>query len=151
MEKENKRKTKRRKSSLAKSTDTLYIDAKLIRNNRKLKEKMMLKGFIDVSFEKLQQNMHGHLISINIRNFRVEPLIEINFIKAKLTYLTLELVEPDQVRETSSQLNILKKKKLLAKINKLKVKKCKFDNNLKNFSKQIDFDLVNEHFMNVTE
>lgn len=129
-----------------------------------LKEKksnrLILNTFIEVSFEKLQQHLNGHLISINIKNLRTKPLMEINYIKAKLTYLTVELVDPEQVLASSVGANplnkavlsnSLKKKKVLAKINKIKVKKCKFDNNLKNFAKPIDFDLVNEHFMSVTE
>lgn len=148
--------SRKKKASLNKSNETLYIEANLLRNKKPndkgflkglmAKEKLVLNGLIDVSFEKLQQNLKGHVISIDLKNLRVEPLIEINYIKAKLSYLTLELVECDQETAMSA-----KRKKLMAKIHKIKVKKCKFDHNLKNLSKPIDFDLVNEHFMSVTE
>lgn len=147
---------RKKKVSLSRSNETLCVDASLLRNKKPCeksflkgfmaKDKMMLRVLIDVSFEKLQQNTKGHLISIDLKNLRVQPLIEINFIKAKLSYFTLELVECDQEVNVSP-----KRKKLMAKIHKIKVKKCKFDNNLKNLCKPIDFDLVDEHFMTVSE
>ena len=147
---------RKKKVSLSRSNETLCVDASLLRNKKSneksflkgfmTKEKMTLRCFIDVSFEKLQQNTKGHMISIDLKNLRVQPLIEINFIKAKLSYFTLELVDCEQEINVSS-----KRKKMMAKIHKIKVKKCKFDNNLKNLSKPIDFDLINEHFMTVSE
>ncbi|RNA19242.1 hypothetical protein BpHYR1_048097 [Brachionus plicatilis] len=141
------REARKKKSSMSKSNESLYIEASLLRNKKPsdkgflkgfmAKEKAALSALVDVSFERLQQNMRGHMISIDIKNLRVDPLIEINCVKAKLSYLTLELVECDT--------------KLMAKIRKIKVKKCKFDHNLKNLCKPIDFDLVSEHFMAVTE
>lgn len=117
--------------------------------------KAMVNVFVDVCIEKLQQNMNGHMLSISLKNLRTEPLIEINHIKAKFNYLSIELVDSKGVeanaivgtgRQTATQQG-----HLLAKINKIKSKKCKFDSNLKSFSKPIDFDLVDEHFLNVTE
>lgn len=79
-------------------------------------------------------------------------MIEINHIKAKLTYLSIELIEP---KSDSATEGIAPKpaaaKNLMAKINKIKSKKCKFDHNLKSFCKPIDFDLVDEHFLNVAD
>lgn len=129
------------------------------------KKSSNISCFIDVSFEKLQQNLNGHLISINLKNLRCEPLIEINCIKAKLSYLSVELIEANNLSENSdgnNSHNFLisnnitkhmnsKNVKFLAKVKNFKSKKCKFDKNLKNFSKPLDFDLINEHFMSVTE
>ena len=85
-----------------------------------------------------------------MKNFRVEPLIEINHIKARLSYLKIQLVN-----ETSSSISqnssAPKKGRFLAKIKTYKSKKCKFDKNLKKFSKPIDFELAEEHFLDVTD
>jgi hypothetical protein len=109
--------------------------------------KIDLNGYIDVSFEKLQQRLNGHILSISMKNFRVEPLIEINHIKARLSYLKIQLIN-----ETSSLPNTNpKKNRFLAKIKNYKSKKCKFDKNLKKFSKPIDVELIEEHFFDITD
>lgn len=166
----------RGKSASMVSNHSIYLDANLIVPNRIKKSrstlpdlkseyasaaagflfrnssnKAVINAIVDVSIEKLQQSLNGgHLLSISLKNFRTEPLIEINHIKAKFNYLSIELVE-------SKSMDLIEKHKhtsngqLLAKINKIKSKKCKFDNNLKSFSKPVDFDLVDEHFLSVTE
>ena len=109
--------------------------------------KIYLNGYIDVSFEKLQQRFNGHVLSISMKNFRVEPLIEINHIKARLSYLKIKLIN-----ETSSLPNVnSKKNRFMAEIKNFKSKKCKFDKNLKKFSKPIDVELIEEHFFDITE
>jgi hypothetical protein len=154
----------------SKSMDSKTEKQILQNTMKKTTTKITLTGCIDVCFEKLQQNLQGHMLSINIRNLRVEPLIEINHIKAKLSYLSIQLVESTTTtrgkesgadggesasdglaNKVSSPTLSASKGKVMAKINNLKYKKCKFDNNLKNFAKPIDFDLVEDHFMNVTE
>ena len=129
------------------------------------KEKSDLNGYIDVSIEKLQQHFAAHILAMSIKNFRVEPLIEINYIKSNLTYLTVEMVETTKKAENNDKLDNndssgsveknyknhkSKKKKLFAKIIKNKTIKCKFDANGKNFVKPVEFELHEEHFINVT-
>jgi hypothetical protein len=113
---------------------------------------------IEVSFEKLQQNLNGHLLTLNMKNLRVYPLMEINHIKAKLSYLKIELVNSD--KENDQQVSAIDSPQMspakpfsatFVKLNRFKEKKCKFDRNLKNFAKQIDFELSTDHFITFTE
>ena len=122
-----------------------------LKNNSSSKDhkhnKINLNGYIDVSFEKLQQRLNGHILSISMKNFRVEPLIEINHIKARLSYLKIKLIN-----ETGSLPNSnSKKNRFMAEIKNFKSKKCKFDKNLKKFSKPVDVELIEEHFFDITE
>lgn len=128
----------------------------LFKNN----SKAVVTAFVDVCIEKLQQSLNGggQMLSISLKNLRTEPLIEINHIKAKFNYLTIELVEskgsePSLFNNNGSTNSNGRHQQgqLLAKINKLRSKKCKFDSNLKSFARPIDFDLVDEHFLAVTE
>lgn len=155
------------KSDSIMSNHSIYLDANLVVSSRikksrstlpdlksestshflfKNSNKAVLGAFVDVSIEKLQQSLNGHTMSISLKNLRTEPLIEINYIKAKLNYLSIELVESKNGEQQHGSGG-----PLMAKINKLKTKKCKFEHNLKSFSKPVDFDLVNEHFMAVTD
>lgn len=129
----------------------------LFKNN----SKAVVTVFVDVCIEKLQQSLNGggQMLSISLKNLRTEPLIEINHIKAKFNYLTIELVESkgsepslfNGSTNSNGRQNHHQQGQLLAKINKLRSKKCKFDSNLKSFARPIDFDLVDEHFLAVTE
>ena len=121
----------------------------------KIKPKF-LKVHIDISFEKLQQNMQGHLLTLSIKNLHVEPLIEINHIKAKLSYVKVELGNGDSENENENNASAAWPRKeatpkFFVKLTRFKEKKCKFDRNLKNFAKAVDFELSSEHFMHVTE
>lgn len=143
-------------STSSKSKKLMIIDA-----GPKLKSKF-LRVHVDVSVEKLQQNMQGHLLTLNMKNLHVEPLMEINYIKSRMSYLKLELMCQDEenfcennnvptTSSTSSGGGGGQGGKLFIKMNRLKLKKCKFDRNLKNFAKPIEFELNTEHFMSVTE
>ncbi len=125
-----------------------------------------IRVHIDVSVEKLQQNLQGHLLTLNIKNLHVEPLMEINHIKAKLGYLKIELVNNDnsdgQLRNgsnsdepannvKSSAAKFTTNARTFVKLNRFKERKCKFDRNLKNFAKPIDFELSKDHFIFVSE
>lgn len=164
-------------SDSIKSSNSIYVDANLVVPSRIKKSrstlpdlktelsnmatsfmfrnsanKAVLTAFVDVSIEKLQQTLHGHTLSISLKNFRTEPLIEINHIKAKFCYLSIELVDSKSIDVNSIRSQSPSSSgQMYAKINKIKTRKCKFDHNLKSFSKPIDFELVDEHFLSVTE
>jgi hypothetical protein len=122
---------------------------------------------IEVSVEKLQQNLQGHLLTLNIKNLHVEPLMEVNYIKAKLSYLKIELVNNDTDASTNQPANsggddsanniknsaakFTTNARTFVKLNRFKEKKCKFDRNLKNFAKPMDFELSKDHFIYVSE
>jgi hypothetical protein len=125
-----------------------------------------IRVHIDVSVEKLQQNLQGHLLTLNIKNLHVEPLMEINHIKAKLSYFKIELVNNDNDTGNSSAAaatteagaaaavggaKFTSNARTFVKINRFKEKKCKFDRNLKNFARPIDFELSKDHFIFVSE
>ncbi len=57
------------------------------------KDKTQMYAIIDVSIERLAQHFDDHVLTICLKNLRVEPLIEINHIKSRLTYLTIQLVD----------------------------------------------------------
>ena len=50
-------------------------------------------AIIDVSIERLAQHFDDHILTLCLKNLKVEPLIEINHVKSKLTYLTIQLVD----------------------------------------------------------
>jgi hypothetical protein len=124
---------------------------------------------IDVAFERLQQLIQGHLISINLKNLKPEPLIEINYVKSRLTYFSIEQIDGANtgLPHNDSNFNITSSistqnfsngtkkannpQQPVVKLTRIKTKKCKFDHNFKGLSKPLDFYLDTEHFMSVTE
>lgn len=55
--------------------------------------KVQVFASLDVSIERVAQQYDGHVLSISLQNLRVEPLFEINYIKSKLSYLTVQPID----------------------------------------------------------
>lgn len=55
--------------------------------------KVQVFAYLDVSIERVAQQYDSHVLSISLQNLRVEPLFEINNIKSKLSYLTIQPVD----------------------------------------------------------
>ena len=96
---------------------------------------MESNAFIEVSIERLQQNSKNlHVLSMNLKNLKVEPLFEINHVKAKLTYFKINLVDSEDIsNETNNEMSMISnnknKSKNYAKIHRIKRIKCKFNAN----------------------
>lgn len=120
-------------------------------------------ALIDVSIERLQQNSKNlHVLSMNLKNLKVEPLFEINHVKAKLTYIKICLVDSEEIsneckNKKDNNVNLIQngssnsktKIKNFARIQRLKRIKLKFNANNKNLQKPVDFELSDDHFMSV--
>ena len=125
-------------------------------------------AFIDVTIERLQQtNKNMHLLTLNLKNLKVEPLFEINHVKSKLTYFKINLCDSDEISnecindsKTQYHLNSTNNnsayynyndsnRKNFLRIHRIKRCKLKFNANNKSLQKLIDFELDDEHFMQV--
>ncbi len=135
----------------------------LNQNNYKLSN---TTAFIDVTIERLQQtNKNMHLLTLNLKNLKVEPLFEINHVKSKLSYFKINLCDSDEIsnecindRKTQYHLNNTNNsayynydsnRKNFLRIHRIKRCKLKFNANNKSLQKPIDFELDDEHFMQV--
>lgn len=124
-------------------------------------------AFIDVTIERLQQtNKNMHLLTLNLKNLKVEPLFEINHVKSKLSYFKINLCDSDEIsnecindsktqyhlNNTNNNLayyNYDSNRKNFLRIHRIKRCKLKFNANNKSLQKLIDFELDDEHFMQV--
>lgn len=59
--------------------------------------KAQIFATVDVSIERVAQHFDTHVLSMSLQNLKVEPLFEINHIKSKLTYLTVQLIDSDSM------------------------------------------------------
>lgn len=55
--------------------------------------KVQVFAYLDVSIERVAQQYDSHVLSISLQNLRVQPLFEINYIKSKLSYLTIQPID----------------------------------------------------------
>jgi hypothetical protein len=55
--------------------------------------KVQVFASIDVCIERVAQQFESHVLSMSLQNLRVDPLFEINYIKSKLSYLTIQPID----------------------------------------------------------
>jgi len=68
--------------------------------------KTQMFAILDVSIERVAQSYDTHVLSMSLQNLKVEPLFEVNHIKSKLTYLTIQLIDSNSfVTETTKKKN----------------------------------------------
>ncbi len=122
---------------------------------------------VDIVIERLQQSSKNmHILTLNVKNLKVEPLFEINHVKARLTYYQLSFVNSQDIANdcsndkkkpkmtTNSLVNDhhqTNKQKDFVKIHRLKKIKCKFHATMKHLQKPVEFELLEEHFLKVTD
>ena len=123
---------------------------------------------VDIVIERLQQSTKNmHILTLNVKNLRVEPLFEINHVKARLTYYQLSFVDSDEIindcsksknknKKTSLSLSLsneqhTNEQKNFVKIHRLKKIKCRFHAAMKHLQKPVEFELLEEHFLKVTD
>ncbi len=150
--------------------------------------KTQMFAVLNVSIERVAQSYDTHVLSMSLQNLKVEPLFEINHIKSKLTYLTVQLVDSNSLVAESAKSNAealnessvcsnstsspsksastgrqspvkrynmagtgKKKVKYYAKVTRNRTQKCKFNANNRSFQKPVEFTLIEDHFLKITD